>query len=226
MLVSVTRRAIMAASVMTVPALLAPRVRAAEHHRSVEARLADLETRSRGRLGVAVLNVATDQLIGNRANERFAMCSTFKALAVAFVLARVDRGEERLDRRITFSERDLVPPFTATKPHVGFGGMTVAELCEGAITVSDSTAANLLLTTTQGMPPRAVSGSACRRHGESPTSPVPGRGLRPMMLGSSGRRTATPSSSRLTSRNRRLRSTRRKRSWPVLVGLWLRVLAK
>jgi beta-lactamase class A len=148
--ISITRREVVAASMMAVPALLAPRVRAEESRRSVEARLADLESRSHGRLGVAVLNVATGRLIGNRIDERFAMCSTFKALAAAFVLARVDRGEERLDRRITFTEQDLVPPFTATKPHAGLDGMTVVELCEVAVTVSDSTAANLLLASFGG----------------------------------------------------------------------------
>jgi beta-lactamase class A len=135
-----------------VPALLSSPAHAEDGGRHVEARLADLEARSRGRLGVAVLDVATGRLIGNRTGERFAMCSTFKALAVAFVLARVDRAEERLERRITFSEQDLVPPFTSTKPHVGGGGMTVAELCEAAVTISDSTAANLLLTSFGGPP--------------------------------------------------------------------------
>jgi beta-lactamase class A len=78
--------------------------------RTSSRRLKELEARSGGRLGAAVLNVATGQLVGNRVDERFAMCSTFKAPAVAFVLARVGRGEEWLDRRIVFTERDLVPP--------------------------------------------------------------------------------------------------------------------
>jgi beta-lactamase class A len=116
----------------------------------IHARLRELESRSGGRLGVAVLDTATGRLVGNRINERFAMCSTCKALAVGFVLARADRGEERLDRRIAFTERELVPPFKATAPHVGPGGMTVAALCEAAITVSDSTAANLLFASFGG----------------------------------------------------------------------------
>src|SRR5262245_32659460 len=147
---SMTRRTVMAASVTIIPALLASPGTGAQTRRPIEARLADLEARSGGRLGVAVLDVATGRLMGNRTDERFAMCSTFKALAAAFVLARVDRGEERLDRRITLSEQDLVPPFTATKPHGGLGGMTVGELGEAAVTVSDSTAANLLLASFGG----------------------------------------------------------------------------
>jgi beta-lactamase class A len=150
MRLSFTRRAAMAAAVMTVPALLVARAGAAQSPHAMEARLSELEARSQGRLGVAVLDVATDRLIGNRLDERFALCSTFKALAAAFVLSRVDRGEERLDRRITFTEQDLLPPFPATKPHVGPAGMSLAELCDAAVTVSDSTAGNLLLASFGG----------------------------------------------------------------------------
>ena len=80
------------------------------------------------------------------------MCSTFKFLAVAFVLARVDRGEERLDRRITFTEQDLVTYSPVTKERVGATGMTIAELCDAAITVSDNAAGNLLLASFGGPP--------------------------------------------------------------------------
>jgi len=117
---------------------------------AIQTRLRDLELRSGGRLGVAVLDTATDRLVGNRIDERFAMCSTCKVLAVGFVLARVDRDEERLDRRLTFTEGELVPPFKSTSSHVGSEGMTIAALCEAAITVSDSTAANLLLASFDG----------------------------------------------------------------------------
>lgn len=144
MSISITRRAVVTALVMAVPTLLTPRPRANEDRHGVEDRIADLEARTGGRLGVALLDIATGRLMGTRADERFAMCSTFKVLAAAFVLARIDRGEEQLDRRITFTERDLVPPFTATNPRAGPGGMTVEELCQAAVTVSDSTAANLL----------------------------------------------------------------------------------
>ena len=131
------------------PALLASRAHAGSSS-NIEQRLKDVEARSRGRLGVAVLDTATGRLVGSRIDERFAMCSTFKALAVAFVLARVDRGQERLDRRIVFTAHDLVQPSVATRPHVGPEGMTIAELCGAAITVSDSTAANLLLASFGG----------------------------------------------------------------------------
>ncbi|SIS48679.1 beta-lactamase class A [Insolitispirillum peregrinum] len=116
----------------------------------MEARLKKLEAQSGGRLGVAVLDSATGQVTGNHLDERVAMCSTVKTLIVAYVLARVDRQMETLDRRIVFTAHDLVSPYKATQPHVGPEGMSIAALCEAAITVSDSTAANLLLTSFGG----------------------------------------------------------------------------
>nr|6YRS_A Chain A, ancestral beta-lactamase [synthetic construct]6YRS_B Chain B, ancestral beta-lactamase [synthetic construct] len=106
--------------------------------------LAELEKRSGGRVGVIVLDTATGRRIAYRGDERFPMMSTFKALLAAAVLARVDAGKERLGRRITYSKEDLVDYSPVTEKHVG-DGMTVAELCEAAITLSDNTAANLLL---------------------------------------------------------------------------------
>ncbi len=144
-----TRRAALMTTLIAVPGLLAPAARAEGRHQGFEARLKELEARSGGRLGVAVLDTATGQLAGNRLDERFAMCSTFKALAVAFTLARVDRGDERPERRILFTEQDLVMPFKATSPHLA-DGMTIEQLCEAAVVVSDSTAANLLLTSFGG----------------------------------------------------------------------------
>ena len=62
--------------------------------------LAAIEAAVGGRLGVAVLDSATGELAGHRLDERFPMCSTFKFLAAALVLARVDAGQEQLDRRV------------------------------------------------------------------------------------------------------------------------------
>jgi len=109
-----------------------------------------IEARVGGRLGVAVLDTGTGALAGQRLDERFPMCSTFKTLAAALVLARVDAGQERLDRRIAVTRADLLEWAPVTSKHVGGSGMTVAELCEAAITVSDNTAANLLLASAGG----------------------------------------------------------------------------
>lgn len=110
----------------------------------------ELERQSGGRLGVAVLEADTGARAAYRGGERFAMCSTFKLAASAYVLARVDRGAERLDRRIAYTAADLLEYAPVTKAHVNEGGMTLADLCRAAITVSDNTAANLILGTYGG----------------------------------------------------------------------------
>jgi beta-lactamase class A len=117
--------------------------------------LADLERRNGGRLGVAALDTASGRRTGWRSDERFPLCSTFKFLAAALVLSRVDRGDERLDRRIVFSAKDLVTYSPVTQDHVEPGGMSVAEICEAAVTLSDNTAGNLMLASFGG--PQALT---------------------------------------------------------------------
>ena len=113
--------------------------------------MAALEARSGGRLGVAVLDTKTGAAFGHRADERFALCSTFKALVAGLVLARADQGKERLDRRVRYGKEMLITHSPATEKHVG-DGMTVGALCEATITLSDNAAANLLLDTFGGPP--------------------------------------------------------------------------
>jgi beta-lactamase class A len=109
-----------------------------------------IEVESGGRLGVAVLDTFSGERAGRRIDERFPMCSTFKLLAAAAVLARVDAERERLDRRIRFDASDVVVNSPTTKDRHGEPGMSLAELCEAAMTVSDNTAGNLLLASLGG----------------------------------------------------------------------------
>jgi beta-lactamase class A len=118
---------------------------------AVASRLQQIATQAGGgRLGVAALDMATERRVVDHEQERFAMCSTFKFLAVAAVLHRVDPGEEKLDRFIQYTERDILAWAPVTKQHLHEGGMTVEALCFAAIAYSDNTAANLLLQTLGG----------------------------------------------------------------------------
>ena len=132
-------------SLLAAPALLGVRAAAEARDEALRHGIAGLERRHGGRLGVAVLDGAGTTPIAHRGNERFALCSTFKVLAAAFVLARVDRGEESLARRIIYARDDLVTYSPLTGKHVGGGGLTVGELCDAAVTLSDNTPTNLLL---------------------------------------------------------------------------------
>lgn len=116
----------------------------------LQADIADIEAHSGARLGVALLDTASGSLSGHRLDERFPMCSTFKALLAAAVLAKVDVGTEQLARRIPITQSDILAYAPVTKIYVGTSGLSVAELCEAAVTVSDNTAANLLLATLGG----------------------------------------------------------------------------
>ncbi|MBD8900156.1 class A beta-lactamase [Rhodanobacter sp. DHG33] len=129
----------------------------------VEARLAALERKHGVRLGAAILDTGNGRRYGHRADERFLMCSTFKVLAVSAILARVDQGAERLDRRVVYGQDVVLSWAPVTGHHVGAPGMSVAELCQAAITVSDNTAANLLLASMGG--PSAVT-ALVRRLGD------------------------------------------------------------
>jgi beta-lactamase class A len=104
-----------------------------------------IEKEIAGRLGVTVLDTLSGDAASHRGEERFPMCSTFKLLAAAAVLARVDAGEESLERRVRFAAADLIAYSPATEKGVGEPGMTLAALCDAAVTLSDNTAGNLLL---------------------------------------------------------------------------------
>ncbi|MBR0844427.1 class A beta-lactamase [Bradyrhizobium liaoningense] len=104
-----------------------------------------LEIKSGGRLGVAVLDTQTGASIHHKGDERFPMCSTFKALASAAILKGAGDKLDRLDRRIRIEQADIVENSPVTREHVGPDGMSLRELCEAAMTRSDNTAANLLL---------------------------------------------------------------------------------
>jgi beta-lactamase class A len=146
----ISRRGLLAGSLVCAPALASLKALAQSNLDEIRSRLADLERAHGGRLGACALDVATGRRIEHRADERFAMCSTCKLLAAAFVLMRADRGEDTLDRRIPYLKDRLVAYSPITQKHVGDGGMTLGELCEAAVTLSDNTAGNLLLDSLGG----------------------------------------------------------------------------
>jgi len=112
-------------------------------------RLPELEQRFDARLGVYALDTGSGRELAHRADERFAMCSVFKALAAAAVLQRTP--PEYLEKRVHFTEADFVDPSPVAERHLA-DGMTVGELCDAAVRYSDNTAGNLLLADVGGPP--------------------------------------------------------------------------
>jgi len=138
----ISRRTMLTGSLLAAPALLGLRATAEDAESALLRELEALERRHGGRLGVAILD--GPKSVSQRGDERFALCSTFKFLAAAYVLLRVDRGEESLSRRVIYSKSDLVTYSPTTGKHVE-DGLTIGEICEAAMVLSDNTAGNLLL---------------------------------------------------------------------------------
>lgn len=112
--------------------------------------LPEIEQRLGARLGAYILDTGSNRLWRHRADERFPMCSTFKALASGAILARVDAGQEQLDRRVVIAPGDIVTYSPVTEKRVGGAGMTLAEICVAAVTQSDNTAGNILIDSLGG----------------------------------------------------------------------------
>ncbi|MGV9410549.1 class A beta-lactamase [Nocardia sp. NPDC003693] len=105
---------------------------------------AELEARAGARLGVYAVDTATGRTVAYREGERFPMASTFKGLACGLLLREHPLSSGYFEQRITYPASDLVEYSPATEQHVATG-MTIGELCDAAITLSDNTAGNLIL---------------------------------------------------------------------------------
>lgn len=111
---------------------------------TTNAGFAALEAGLDGELGVAAIDTATGRTFGHRQDQRFPMCSTFKAVLAAAVLARAATEPGLLDRRLPLPKSVFVDWSPITGKHVD-GDMSVAQLCAAALQYSDNTAGNVLL---------------------------------------------------------------------------------
>jgi beta-lactamase class A len=143
--------------------------------------IAGIEGRVSGRIGVAALDTGGGKRVEYRANERFPMCSTFKFLAAAAVLKRVDEQKDKLDRFVSYGAADILEYAPVTKAHLADGGMSLGALCAAAIEQSDNTAGNLLLDAIDGPGgvtnfARAIGDKATRLDRKEPelNSAIPG----------------------------------------------------
>lgn len=153
------RQAISGAAVLAGAALAACSERTAladpaEPLPPVGERLGALERRHDAVIGVYAVDLASGRTIDHRAQESFAMCSTFKGYLAALVLRLVGRGERALDQRLYVDPAAILPNSPRTEPRAG-ADMTIDELCQAILQVSDNAAANILLHDVGG--PAAVT---------------------------------------------------------------------
>lgn len=109
-------------------------------------RIDEMEAQLGGRIGLAAIDTNSGARLAHRGDERFAMCSTFKWMLAAAVLARNDQHHEGiLERHLSFGAKDLLAHSPVTERHVAEGSLAIVELCNAAVETSDNTAANALL---------------------------------------------------------------------------------
>jgi Beta-lactamase class A len=117
-------------------------------------------------LGVYALDTETNKEIAFRADDRFAYCSTFKALAVGVLLKQ--NSLEQLKQVVKYNKEDILSYAPITKDNID-KGMMLGDLCNAALRFSDNTAANLLFNHIGG--PEGLT-SALRQMGDTVTQPA------------------------------------------------------
>jgi beta-lactamase class A len=117
----------------------------------IQERIGALERRHNAYVGLFAVDLDGGRSISHRGQEAFAMCSTFKGYASARVLQMVEQGQLALAQTVFVDPAEIVTNSPRTQPRAG-GDMTLDELCQAALQVSDNTAGNLLLKTIGGPP--------------------------------------------------------------------------
>lgn len=113
--------------------------------------LAAVQDRHLARIGMYAVDLNSAARLQYQADDRFAMCSTFKTYAVARVLQLAELGRLRLDTPIPIEASDIVENSPVTNASVG-RSIPLEEVCAAALEKSDNTAGNLLLHAIGGPP--------------------------------------------------------------------------
>jgi beta-lactamase class A len=108
------------------------------------AELRIIEAAGGGTLGVELFNTATGMAVGLNSDRRFGHASSFKLSLAALLLQRHAAGMIDADRRVTWTQADMLShaPFTSERLA---SGATLRELARATQTTSDNPAANILL---------------------------------------------------------------------------------
>lgn len=107
----------------------------------------EIEDSLAARVGLFVHDYETGNTLSYNADERFPLNSTFKLLACGALLAQVDAEETELEKAVAFSVDEIVvySPVIQSTVEDGRADVTLDEACRAVLSVSDNTAANLVL---------------------------------------------------------------------------------
>lgn len=145
---------------LVIATLLAPTAGAAAG--DIVSTAQQVEKRLGMRVGLSVIDTGSGSVTAYRADERFAMASTFKTLACA---AALSAGDAVLDEMTRITKADLRPHSPVTETRVGTH-ISTRELCAITLKTSDNAAANAILKAIGG--PDALT-AFLRRTGDGTT---------------------------------------------------------
>ena len=123
----------------------------------LEREIARLSKNSGGVVGVSIVHLESGRRVSLNGTERFPMASTFKVPIAVQLLARVDKGEVKLDDMVKVEAKDLHPGSGTlselfNKPGVA---LSVRNLLELMLLISDNSATDMVLRLAGG--PEAVT---------------------------------------------------------------------
>ncbi len=108
--------------------------------------VARIEKRIGGRLGVALVDADGNLITSHRGNERFAMCSTFKAALASAMFAADKSGQADMNVKFQLKPEDSVPYMPFVKKRLEDGASaSLRDLAKATVQTSDNAAANLVL---------------------------------------------------------------------------------
>ncbi|MEO9529329.1 class A beta-lactamase [Roseibium sp.] len=105
----------------------------------------DISSRLSARVGVAVIDTQTGSRWSHKGDERFPTNSTFKAFLCAALLDAGAKGTAAPERRVTIRRGDIVSYSPVTEKRIDGAPVSLRDLCEITVTISDNAAANLVL---------------------------------------------------------------------------------
>ncbi len=118
----------------------------------LEREIARLSKNSGGVVGVSIVHFESGRRVSLNGSDRFPMASTYKVPIAVQLLARVDKGEVKLDDMIKVEAKDLHPGSGTlaelfNKPGVA---LSVRNLLELMLLISDNSATDMVLTAAGG----------------------------------------------------------------------------
>ncbi|MEH6791196.1 class A beta-lactamase [Parasphingorhabdus sp.] len=131
------------------------------------AEIEEIEGRLGGRLGVCLLDNKGSVIAAHRGDERFAMCSTFKAALACLLFAEHEAGRVDMFAKFLLKPEDRVPYMPFVEANLASQEpVSLYQLAGATVMTSDNAAANLIIRATGG--PAAFT-RFVRSHGDTVT---------------------------------------------------------